>query len=168
MGGMIAFPPMNNTNIVISSYGNAIAVGIEGSAEQIEMQFNRFFNHGAAGAFCTEEFSSKDGSTGESYLHFTCDNFAYFLSSEENMIKALLNEMLMQCNMEGANNSMFIGKKGGAMNTLLQNAIESYKNIKRENFMGYKPTENNVYQQLDGGAPSWDASSVSLAESVLI
>ena len=84
------------------------------------------------------------------------------------MIKALLNEMLMQCNMEGANNSMFIGKKGGAMDSLLQNAIESYKNIKRENFMGYKPTENNIYQQLDGGAPSWDASSVSLAESVLI
>lgn len=156
-----------NQNLVVSSYGNALAIGIEGSNEQIQTQFNRFFNHGAAGRNCTEDFCTEEGS-GDNYLHFVSDSFAYFLSTEEAMIGAFLNESLTQCNMEGADNSRFLGQKGGAYKQLESKAQKDYSLIRRENFMGFKTSNVNTYQQLDGGAPTWDSSSVSLAESVLI
>jgi hypothetical protein len=171
-----SFPVMTNTtnqqntnnNLVISSYGNGLAVGIEGSREEIEIQFNRFFNHGGAGRFCTEDFCSENGEAGDNYLHFTCDRFAYFLSDDDSMIGAMLNEKLMQANIDPSSNLIHKGKKGGIYNELKENAIQEFSAIKRENFMGFKPSEVNFYQQLDGGAPSWDASSVSLSEQMLM
>ena len=154
-----------NNNLVISSYGNGIAVGIEGSNDEIQIQFNRFFNHGGAGKNCTEDFCNEQGA-GDNYLHFVSDRFAYFLSSEESMIGSLLNEKLTKLNCSP--NPSLKGKKGGIFNELKLQSQNEYNLIKRENFMGFKPSEFNSYQQLDGGAPSWDDSSVSLAESVLM
>jgi hypothetical protein len=156
-----------NQNLVVSSYGNALAIGVEGSKEEIETQFNRFFNHGAAGRNCTEDFCNEEG-CGDNYLHFTSDKFAYFLSTDEAMVGALLNEKLMTLNSRLGELQSVKGKKGGLYNELKAEAEKDYSLLRRENFMGFKSPEANVYQQLDGGAPTWDSSSVSLAESVLI
>jgi hypothetical protein len=39
--------------------------------------------------------------------------------------------------------------------------VELYKNIKRENFMLYKTSEQIAFKKLDGGAPSLDMSSLN-------
>lgn len=156
-----------NSNLIVSLYGSEIAVGIEGTREQIEQQFNRFFNLGAAASGCTSKFCSEDSNVGDNYLHFLSDTFAYFLSSEKAMVKALETEQFVNMN-NGADNSKFAGKKFGAMEVVKAQAIEDFKNIKRENFMLYKSSEVVATKQLDGGAPSWDMSDVSLAETMLM
>ena len=148
-----------NSNIVISLYGSEIAVGIEGTKEEINQQFNRFFNMGGAAPNCTTSFCSEDSDTGDNYLHFLSDRFAYFLSDEEAMIKALETEQLM--NMNAKPNPEHKGKKDGILNEVKALAKELYKNIKRENFMLYKTSEQVAFKKLDGGAPSLDLSSLN-------
>jgi hypothetical protein len=152
-----------NNNLIISLYGSEIAVGIEGTREQIEQQFNRFFNMGGAAPNCTAAFCSEDSDSGEGYLHYTCNNFAYFLSNEDAMIKALETEQLM--NMNAKPNPEHKGKKDGILNEVKTLAKELYKSIKRENFMLYKTSEQVAFKKLDGGAPSFDASSVNFFSS---
>jgi hypothetical protein len=74
---------MNKANIIISAYGNGIAVGLHGTKEEIEKNFNRFFNWGATG----------QGELG-SYLHELSDNFSYFLSTEADMLRAMTYETM--------------------------------------------------------------------------
>jgi hypothetical protein len=148
-----------NSNIVISLYGSEIAVGIEGTKEQINQQFNRFFNMGGAAPNCTSAFCSEDSNTGDNYIHFLSDRFAYFLSNEEAMIKALETEQLM--NMNAKPNPEHKGKKDGILNDVKALALDLYKNIKRENFMLYKTSEQAAFKKLDGGAPSLDMSSLN-------
>ena len=152
-----------NANIVISSYGSEIAVGIEGTKEQITKQFNRFFNMGAAAPNCTSAFCSDDTDTGEGYLHYTCDTFAYFLSTEEDMIKGLVTEKLMQANSQS--NPQHKGKKGGILAEFQALAEKEYSEIKREGFMLYKTSEQAAFKKLDGGAPSLDMSSLNFFSS---
>jgi hypothetical protein len=152
-----------NANILISSYGSEIAVGIEGTKEQINQQFNRFFNVGAAAPNCTSAFCSDDANTGEGYLHFTCDTFAYFLSTEEDMIKGLVTEKLMQANSQS--NPQHKGKKGGILAEFQALAEKEYSEIKREGFMLYKTSEQAAFKKLDGGAPSLDMSSLNFFSS---
>jgi hypothetical protein len=152
-----------NSNIIISLYGSEIAVGIEGTKEEINQQFNRFFNMGAAAPNCTSSFCSEDSDTGENYLHFTCDRFAYFLSTEEDMIKALATEKIVSAN--GQSNPEHKGKKGGFLSELQALAEKEYKEIKRENFMLYKTSEQVAFKKLDGGAPSLDMSSLNFFSS---
>lgn len=152
-----------NSNLVISLYGSEIAVGIEGTKEQIEQQFIRFFNMGAAAANCTEAFCSEDSDTGNSYLHFTCDRFAYFLSSKEDMIKAFTTEKIVKANSQ--KNPTHKGKKGGFLAELKTLAKQEYENIKKENFMLYKSSEQAAFKKLDGGAPSLDTSSLNFFSS---
>jgi hypothetical protein len=148
-----------NSNLVISLYGSEIAVGIEGTKEEINQQFNRFFNMGAAAPNCTSSFCSEDSDTGENYLHFTCDRFAYFLSTEEDMIKALVTEKIVSAN--SRSNPEHKGKQGGFLSEVQALAGKEYKQIKRENFMLYKTTEQAAFKKLDGGAPSLDLSSLN-------
>lgn len=155
--------PSNNENIIISLYGSEIAVGIEGTKEQIEQQFNRFFNMAGAAPNCTSAFCSEDYDTGDNYLHYMSDRFAYFLSSEEAMIKALTTEKIVQANCKS--NPEHKGKKGGFLAEIQQLAEQEYKNIKRENFMLYKTSEQAAFKKLDGGAPSLDMSSINFFSS---
>lgn len=148
-----------NSNIVISLYGSEIAVGIEGTKEQINQQFNRFFNMAGAAPNCTSAFCSEDSNTGDNYIHFLSDRFAYFLSNEEAMIKAFEIEQLV--NMNTKSNPEYKGKKDGVLNEVKASAAELYKNIKRENFMLYKTSEQIAFKKLDGGAPSLDMSSLN-------
>lgn len=152
-----------NSNLVISFYGSEIAVGIEGTREEINQQFNRFFNMGGAAPNCTTSFCSEDSDTGDNYLHFMSDRFAYFLSDEEAMIKALETEQLM--NMNAKSNPEHKGKKDGVLKEVKALASEIYKNIKRENFMLYKTSEQVAFKKLDGGAPSLDLSSLNFFSS---
>jgi hypothetical protein len=152
-----------NANLVVSLYGSEIAVGIEGVKEEINRQFNRFFNMGAAAPNCTSAFCSEDSNVGDSYLHFTCDNFAYFLSTEEDMIQGLLTEKLVSMNK--GSNPQHKGKKDGVLAELKQLAEKEYKEIKRENFMLYKTSEQVAFKKLDGGAPSLDTSSLNFFSS---
>jgi hypothetical protein len=148
-----------NSNLVISLYGSEIAVGIEGTKEQITQQFNRFFNMGGAAPNCTSSFCSEDSDAGDNYIHFLSDRFAYFLSDEEAMIKALETEQLM--NMNAKPNPEHKGKRDGILNDIKALAVELYKSIKRENFMLYKTSEQVAFKKLDGGAPSLDMSSLN-------
>ena len=152
-----------NSNLVISLYGSEIAVGIEGTKEQITQQFNRFFNMGGAAPNCTAAFCSEDSDAGDNYIHFLSDRFAYFLSHEEAMIKALETEQLM--NMNAKPNPEHKGKKDGILNEVKALASELYKNIKRENFMLYKTSDQAAFKKLDGGAPSMDMSSLNFFSS---
>ena len=159
-------PTMNNpstNNLVVSLYGSQIAVGIEGSKEQIEGQFTRFFNMAGAAPNCTSAFCSEDYDTGDNYLHYMSDNFAYFLSSEEAMIKALETEQLVKIN--SRSNPEYKGKKGGILQEVVETAKEAYKNIKRENFMLYQTSDQIAFKKLDGGAPSLDMSSLNFFSS---
>ena len=148
-----------NSNLVISLYGSEIAVGIEGSKEEITQQFNRLFNMGGAAPNCTAAFCSEDSDAGDNYIHFLSDRFAYFLSNEEAMIKAFETEQLMNANAKS--NPEHKGKKDGILNDIKALAMELYKNIKRENFMLYKTSEQIAFKKLDGGAPSLDMSSLT-------
>jgi hypothetical protein len=148
-----------NNNLIISYYGSEIAVGIEGTKEQITQQFNRFFNMGGAAPNCTASFCSEDSDAGDNYIHFLSDRFAYFLSNEEAMIKALETEQLM--NMNAKPNPEHKGKRDGILNEVKALAVDLYKSIKRENFMLYKTSEQVAFKKLDGGAPSLDMSSLN-------
>ena len=148
-----------NFNLVISLYGSEIAIGIEGTKQEINQQFNRFFNLGGAAANCTSAFCSEDSDTGDNYLHFMCDTFAYFLSSEEDMIKAFETESLV--NLNSKSNPQFKGKKDGVLAEVKQTAKETYKSIRRENFMLYKTSDQIAFKKLDGGAPALDVSSLN-------
>lgn len=149
----------SNSNLIVSLYGSEIAIGIEGTKEEINQQFNRFFNLGGAAANCTSAFCSEDSDTGDNYLHFMCDTFAYFLSSEEDMIKAFETESLV--NLNSKSNPQFKGKKDGVLAEVKQAAKETYQNLRRENFMLNKTSDQIAFKKLDGGAPSLDMSSLN-------
>ena len=149
----------SNSNLIVSLYGSEIAIGIEGTKQEINQQFNRFFNLGGAAANCTSAFCSEDSDTGDNYLHFMCDTFAYFLSSEEDMIKAFETESLISFNSKS--NPQFKGKKDGVLAEVKQAAKETYQNLRRENFMLYKTSDQIAFKKLDGGAPSLDVSSLN-------
>lgn len=156
-------PNTSNENVIVSLYGSEIAVGIEGTKEQIEQQFTRFFNMAGAAPNCTSAFCSEDYDTGDNYLHYMSDNFAYFLSSEEAMIKAFETEQLVDINSHS--NPQYKGKKDGILKEVIEIAKETYKNLKRENFMLYRTSEQIAFKKLDGGAPSLDMSSINFFSS---
>jgi hypothetical protein len=142
---------MNQANIIISAYGNGIAVGLNGTKEQIERTFNRFFNWGATGV----------GELG-SYLHELSDNFAYFLSTEADMLRAMTYETMTRWQDSPVSEQYkarprFHKKPNGEKfrADAVQAARDEYNSFARESFMLFAKTPTHIYQQLDGGAPSW-------------
>jgi hypothetical protein len=156
----------NTAEIIISTYGNGIAVGLKGTKEQIEREFNRFFNWGAAAANVSFMRSNEDsemqhGELGDSYLHEIGKNFSYFLSTHEAMVKAITAETMTtwqdspiskqyktQRNGKKQSGKVFVDHATIA-------AKDEYNSYTRENFMLFGKTPTHIYQQLDGGAPSW-------------
>lgn len=156
----------SNNNLVISRYGNGIAVGIQGNKDQIEMQFNRFFNLGGAANGCTSNYCSNDKNVGDDYLHEMSDTFSYFLSTEEAMVDALTNELIVKLNSQS--NPTLKGKKGGVLAELKAQAQEQYDQIEKENFMQYKTSDAITMAKLDGGKGDWDKSSMSYADMAVL
>ena len=158
---------MEQANIIISTYGNGIAVGLKGTREQIEKTFNRFFNWGAAAANASFMRSNQDcemqhGELGDSYLHEIGDNFAYFLSTDADMIRALTAETITKwqdspISEQYKSRPRHHKKPNG--DKFVRDAVDAataeYNSIPRENFMLFAKTHTHIYQQLDGGAPSW-------------
>jgi hypothetical protein len=146
---------MNQANIIISAYGNGIAVGLHGTREEIEKNFNRFFNWGATGI----------GELGD-YLHDLSDKFSYFLSTEESMVRAMTAENIVKWQ-----NSEISGqyktpsrhyKKDNGKKFLAdaaQSARDEYESFPRESFMLQMKSPSHIYQQLDGGAPFWSSET---------
>ena len=162
-------------NIIISTYGNGIAVGIMGNREQVEQTFNRFFNWGAAAHETTYERTSGDSvlegdSFGDSYLHELAPNFHYFLSTEDAMINAMTAQNLanwqdtpVSKQYKGTRNAK---KQSGQKfrNDALNAARDEYDSFTKENFMLYKKSETPLFRVLDGGPSSWDSSSMTFGE----
>ena len=142
---------MTNTNIIISAYGNGIAVGLHGTREEIEKNFNRFFNWGATGI----------GELG-SYLHELSDNFSYFLSTETDMLRAMTYETMTRWQDSPVSDQYkarprFHKKPNGTKfrADAEQAARDEYESFSRESFMLFAKTPTHIFQQLDGGAPDW-------------
>ena len=142
---------MEQANIVISSYGHGIAVGLEGTKKQIERTFNRFFNWGAIGVAESVE-----------YLHELSNGFSYFISTKEDMIRAMTAENIVkwqdseisgQYKTPARHYKKNNGKKFLA--DAAQAARDEYESFSRESFMLFTKTPTHIYQQLDGGAPDW-------------
>jgi|688.fasta_scaffold85978_2 hypothetical protein len=166
---------MKKANIIISTYGNGIAVGLQGTKDQIEQSFNRFFNWGAAAPNITFMRSNEDcetniGDMGDSYLHEIFDGFCYFLSTEQDMIKALASEYLFNWQdtsiskqYKGVRNNKKIA--GLKFREDAQNAArEEFNSYTKENFMLYNKSESPLFKVSDGGAPSYDSSSMTFGE----
>lgn len=158
---------MEQAKILISLYGNGIAVGLDGTREQIERTYNRFFNWGAAGSNANIERTSGDsemqhGELGDGYLHYIGGKFAYFLSSEESMIRALTYENMTkwqdtevadQYKTKPRNHKKESGKVFREHANIA--AQDEYNSFERENFMLFEKSSAHIYGELDGGAPSW-------------
>lgn len=158
---------MEQAKILISLYGNGIAVGLNGTREQIERTYNRFFNWGAAGSNANIERTSGDseiqlGELGDSYLHHIGDSFAYFLSTEEDMIRAISfenmakwqdTEVADQYKTKPRNHKKESGKVFREHASIA--AQDEYNTFERENFMLYDKAPTYIYRELDGGAPTW-------------
>lgn len=166
---------MTKANIIISTYGNGIAVGLQGNKEQIEQAFNRFFNWGAAAPNATFMRSNSDcetniGDMGDSYLHEVFDGFSYFLSTEEAMIQALSSEYLFNWQDTPISKQYKGDRKnkkvaGIKFRNEAQNAArDEFNGYKKENFMLYNKSDSPLFKISDGGAPSWDSSAMSFGE----
>jgi hypothetical protein len=162
---------MNQANIVISTYGNGIAVGLNGTREQIQKTFNRFFNWGAAGAGANFMRSNQDcemqhGELGDSYLHEIGEKFSYFLSTEKDMIRGLTSETITKWQ-DSAISEQYKSrprhhkKPNGTkfVRDAVAAATAEYNSFARENFMLFGKSSSYIYQQLDGGAPSWTSET---------
>ena len=142
---------MEQANIIVTYYGHGIAVGLEGTKKQIERTFNRFFNWGATST-----------AAGGDYLHELSDRFAYFLSTERDMLRALTAETIMRWQDSEVSDQYKTPARHHKKNNgkkFLQDAEkvarDEYESFKREPFMQYEKTPVHFYQELDGGAPSW-------------
>jgi hypothetical protein len=133
--------------IIVSNYGNDLAIGIQGAPKYIEQQHNRFVNYGAA----------KAGNS----LHAMSDNFAYFLASENEMLSALEAEAIVS-RYGSPMNKTFKGREGREyQNAMVQIAKDVFNAFERENFMG-KDTDTaskKAHAVLDGGATFWPSET---------
>jgi hypothetical protein len=165
-----------NNNIIISTYGNGIAVGLQGSREQIDQTFNRFFNWGAAAPNATFMRSSDDceteiGDMGDSYLHEVHNSFAYFLSTEEAMVNAMTSQNLANWQ-DTPVSKQYKGKRKEKKQSgqkfradALNAARDEYNSFTKENFMLYSKSESPLFKVTDGGPASSDSSSMNFAEA---
>jgi guanyl-specific ribonuclease Sa len=173
----------SNTNMIISTYGNGIAVGLLGDKASIQQTFNRFFNWGAAASGATNNRCADDseitiGDMGDSYLHEVSDNFAYFLSTDEAMIRAIANETLCKWQ-DSAASSKFKTPRSASRKTTkkksgvafrdeaIKHATEEFNSYQRENFMLYSKTDSPILRVLDGGPSTWDKSGMTFGEVAL-
>lgn len=106
--------------IIISNYGSGIAVGLEGSEEFQEKQFNRFFNFG--------------GTSKNAELHKESESFSYFLSTPEDLVNALAAQNFVSYIQTGK--SKLFKKNPAAMEVATRTEAHlEFDSFERENFM---------------------------------
>jgi hypothetical protein len=157
--------------VIISAYGNGIAVGLNGNKAEVQSTYNRFFNWGSAGASATFLRSNQDsemqnGDLGDSYLHEVSDKFSYFLSTDESMLQAMTAEQITMWQDTDVS-SLCKATRGTSkkaqgqlfLDSAKVAATQEYDSFRRENFMQFSKTPTHVYQELDGGSPSWTSET---------
>lgn len=144
----------------ISSYGNGLAFGLSGTRAQIERSFNRYFNIGAAGSNVTSNIDDEGGWTsggqtlGDGFLHYIGESFAYFLTTEADVIRALTWENIrlwqdspVSKQYKKTQDKFLADAKAAATDTLAS--------ITRENFMGWATDRTTEGFALREGSADW-------------
>lgn len=126
----------NTNQIVLSSYGNGLAVGLQGSSEYIEKMFNLFVNYG--------------GTTQNGELHMESENFGYFLSTEEKIKSALVSHWQTTAIVNG-DSKRFKKNPSGFDKYAMEIAEEQFSHYKKENFMGFNLGETYHVESFTGG-----------------
>jgi len=152
----------HNTNgtEVISSYGNGLAFGLSGTREQIERQFNRWFNIGVAGSNVTRNLDDEGGWTtsgktlGDGFLHYIGDGFAYFLTTSEDIVRGLTweNVRLWQ---DSPISKQYKKMQDKFMQDARQAAVDTLNSIPRENFMGWAIDKDPEGHAIREGQADW-------------
>ena len=145
----------------ISSYGNGLAFGLSGTKEQIERSFNRYFNIGAAGANVTSNIDDEGGwvsngqTLGDGFLHYIGESFAYFLTTEADVIRALTweNVRLWQ---DSPVSSQYKRNSAKFMQDAQSAARDTFETITRENFMGWSTDRSTEGLAIREGSSDWD------------
>jgi hypothetical protein len=145
----------------ISSYGNGLAFGLSGTRQQIERSFNRFFNLGIAGANVTSNIDDEGGwvsngqTLGDGFLHYIGESFAYFLTTEADIIRGLTweNVRLWQ---DSPISKQYKGKAEKFKADALQAAKDTLDGIARENFMGWATDRVPEGHLIREGSSDWD------------
>lgn len=153
--------PAHFAQETISSYGNGLAFGLSGTREQIERSFNRFFNLGVAGANVTSNIDDEGGwvsngqTLGDGFLHYIGERFAYFLTTEADIIRGLTweNVRLWQ---DSPVSAQYKKQKEKFMQDAEQAARDTLSNIPRENFMGWATDRIPDGHLIREGSRDWD------------
>jgi len=153
----------NNTTAteVISSYGNGLAFGLSGTRQQIERSFNRYFNIGVAGANVTSNLDDEGGWTtsgktlGDGFLHYIGESFAYFLTTEADIVRGLTweNVRLWQ---DSPISKQYKGTKGKMLADAEAAARDTFASLTRENFMGWATDTEPAGMAVREGSADWD------------
>jgi hypothetical protein len=146
---------------VISSYGNGLAFGLSGTRQQIERSFNRFFNLGIAGANVTSNIDDEGGwvsngqTLGDGFLHYIGESFAYFLTTEADIVRGLTweNVRLWQ---DSPISKQYKGNTEKFKTDAMQAAKDTLDAIPRENFMGWATDRVPEGHLIREGSSDWD------------
>jgi hypothetical protein len=111
--------------IIVSNYGNGLAIGLQGSKEFQDSNFTRFYNTGAVAA------------TGD--LHEVGEFFAYFLSDSAKMVQALTLANHLKMVSDGRS-KLFKGMPVEMQGATIEDAEKEFDSYPREEFMSLRPT----------------------------
>lgn len=118
-----AIQPENK--IIVSNYGNGLAIGLQGSKEFQESEFIRFYNTGAVSA------------TGD--LHEVGEFFSYFLSDATKMVNALTLANHLKMVTDGRS-KLFKNMPAEMQDATIADAEREFNEYAREEFMSLRPT----------------------------
>jgi hypothetical protein len=146
----------------ISSYGNGLAFGLAGTREQIERSFNRYFNLGVAASNVSRNTQEEEGwasngrTLGDGFLHYIGESFAYFLTTEEDIIRGLTweNVRLWQ---DSPISSQYKRNPAKFLRDAEAAARDSVGLIPRENFMGWATDRVPQGFGMMEGSSDWDS-----------
>lgn len=129
--------------IIISNYGNGLAIGLEGTLDFQEQQFNRFFNFG--------------GTSKNAELHKESEGFAYFLSSEAEMVNALAAQNFVRYVTDGTS-KLFKGLPREMDEATRRDAQNEFDSFERENFMARRSEGPSILGGVaqNGRAEVWE------------
>ena len=144
----------------ISSYGNGLAFGLAGTKAQIERSFNRFFNLGIAGANVTSNTDEEGGwasngeTLGDGYLHYIGESFAYFLTTEPDIVRGLTWENIRLWQ-DSPISSQYKRNPEKFKADALKAAQDTLASFPRENFMGWTIDRTEEGFALREGQADW-------------
>ncbi len=138
--------------LIHNNAGGKVAIGVEGTKEEREQVFNRFYNYGGVNGRLHEMQAEQDGTPG----------FSYFLGYEEELLAAMQAHIIVSRRFSPADKTFKATyserngqkkKKGLVFLSMIEAAAEEeFYSWPRETFLG-NDGEPIVFRELDGGAP---------------